>query len=124
MIHDTGINCRLPQTPRTPSTAANHYFDDIFSKPVKPSKASRPRHRRSSTHRSIGNRSSFSASINGDEDARSVGNSAIGDEEHTREKEEANQHVVNYVTDQLQHIRSHDSTTVNEDEFETQLDDQ
>ncbi|KAL9127480.1 MAG: hypothetical protein Q9175_007726, partial [Cornicularia normoerica] len=34
MIHDTGIDCRLPQTPRTPTAAAAHYagsyFDEIW----------------------------------------------------------------------------------------------
>ena len=24
------MNCRLPQTPRTPGAAASHYFDDVF----------------------------------------------------------------------------------------------
>ncbi|KAK3092168.1 hypothetical protein LTR53_019717, partial [Teratosphaeriaceae sp. CCFEE 6253] len=30
MIHDTGVNCRLPQTPRSPTVGAAHYFDDTF----------------------------------------------------------------------------------------------
>ena len=62
MIHDTGINCRLPQTPRTPSTAAAHYFDDIMgrggNKSRKNSIPSTPRlgrMRRSSTSRSLSN---------------------------------------------------------------------
>jgi hypothetical protein len=67
MIHDTGINCRLPQTPRTPSMAAMHYFDDIIGR-GKRRKSSGGDHskggstpggpwhqmRRSSTSRSIG----------------------------------------------------------------------
>jgi hypothetical protein len=75
MIHDTGINCRLPQTPRTPSTAAAHYFDDILSRGLTRTNtrvrtpgldgAKTPRMRRSSTSRSIGNRSSF-VTTNGD----------------------------------------------------------
>ncbi|KAI5308719.1 hypothetical protein KEM55_005034, partial [Ascosphaera atra] len=32
IIHDTGMTTNLPQTPRTPSTAASHYFDDVFSR--------------------------------------------------------------------------------------------
>ncbi|KAI5291176.1 hypothetical protein KEM54_006038 [Ascosphaera aggregata] len=32
IIHDTGMTHNLPQTPRTPSTAAAHYFDDVFSR--------------------------------------------------------------------------------------------
>jgi len=26
------MNCRLPQTPRSPTAAAAHYFDDVFSR--------------------------------------------------------------------------------------------
>jgi hypothetical protein len=66
------INCRLPQTPRTPSTAAAHYFDDTFSRgnfrrksstagPKSPGTAG-GRLRRSSTSRSIGNHSLYSPS--------------------------------------------------------------
>ncbi len=68
------INCRLPQTPRTPSTAAAHYFDDTFSRgnvrrrkssvPTSPNSAGddAARLRRSSTSRSIGNHSLYSPS--------------------------------------------------------------
>lgn len=28
IIHDTGVSCSLPQTPKTPLSAAEHYFDD------------------------------------------------------------------------------------------------
>ncbi|MCJ1402242.1 hypothetical protein MMC11_005462 [Xylographa trunciseda] len=130
MIHDTGINCRLPQTPRTPSTAAAHYFDDIFSHSAKPSNGKPHHFRRSSTNRSIGNRSSFATSINGDdaEEIRSMVNSVtLGNGENDEEENdraEANEHIAKYVNDQLERIRSHDSTeaTTYEDEFEAQLD--
>jgi hypothetical protein len=71
MIHDTGINCRLPQTPRTPGSAAAHYFDDTFGRGTKDKIHGRkksyvgtpgpdtPRMRRSSTSRSIGTRSDW-----------------------------------------------------------------
>ena len=121
----SSINCRLPQTPRTPSTAAAHYFDDIFSRSAKPANGKADRIRRSSTNRSIGNRSSFNTSVNGDHDYNgSVGNSsvAIDDDEQEKERDEANQHVATYVTDQLERIRSNDSVAVYEDEFEAQLD--
>jgi hypothetical protein len=66
------INCRLPQTPRTPSTAAAHYFDDTFSRGNLRRKSSVPgtpktpgRLRRSSTSRSIGNHSLYSPSDTG-----------------------------------------------------------
>ena len=122
LIHDSGINCRLPQTPRTPSTAAAHYFDEIFSRSAKPANGKPHHFRRSSTNRSIGNRSSFATSINGDsDDARSVANSAAVAKDDP-EKEEANRHIANYVTEQLERVRSNDSVAVYEDEFEAQLD--
>ena len=75
MIHDTGINCRLPKTPGTPGTAAAHYFDDILSRGITRRNTrvqnpgldgpKTPRMRRSSTSRSLGNRSSF-YTTNGD----------------------------------------------------------
>ena len=116
------INCRLPQTPRTPSTAAAHYFDDVLSRSAKASSV-KPRFRRSSTNRSIGNCSSFNTSVNGEiEDGDSVANSAAPNVVD-KERREADQHIVNYVTDQLERIRSNESAAVYEDEFEAQLDD-
>ena len=61
------MTCRLPQTPRTPTAAADHYFDDIlFSSGPRPKKPSTLR--RSSTTRSIGFRSDYENSINGDDE--------------------------------------------------------
>ncbi|KAL2001078.1 hypothetical protein VTN02DRAFT_2245 [Thermoascus thermophilus] len=135
VIHDTGINCRLPQTPRTPSTAAAHYFDDIFSRSVKPplhrrgsSSASHPyRHRirRSSVSRSIGARSDY-ATVNGD----------VDDDEEEHELTEngyglglgpeqiaADEHVSHYVASQIERVRSRGlSVGGYEDEFEAQVD--
>ena len=55
IIHDTGITCRMPQTPRTPTAAAAHFSDSYFDETF--SRSTEPRfHRRSSTSRSIGNR--------------------------------------------------------------------
>lgn len=121
------INCRLPQTPRTPSTAAAHYFDDIFSRSTKPGGSKPTRIRRSSTTRSIGNQSSFGVSVNGDhEDTKSTADSAHLEEddndETLRRRNEANEHIANYVTNQLERIRSNESVGVCEDEFEAQLD--
>ena len=119
MIHDTGANCRLPQTPRTPSTAAAHYFDDVFSRPSK-AMGEKPRVRRSSTGRSIGNRSSYNASTNGEADGHSVNGSAHTNGDGERRRSEANQHIADYVTDQLERMRTHESV-FDEDEFEAQL---
>ena len=114
------INCRLPQTPRTPTAAAAHYFDDVFSKPI----GAQPRIRRSSTTRSIGNRSSINVSVNGDldgEDDDGVHGSMQNEQyEKERRKSEANEHVARYVTDQLERIQSNESV-FDEDEFEAQL---
>lgn len=125
MIHDTGVNCRLPQTPRTPSTAAAHYFDDVFSSSSK-TRGEKPSIRRSSTSRSIGNRSSFSISVDGeDTTARLDGKNPQEDDTVERESQqrEADQHVAAYVTNQLERLRTNDSVAVYEDEFEAQLDD-
>ncbi|CAK7230805.1 hypothetical protein SCUCBS95973_007697 [Sporothrix curviconia] len=69
MIHDTGVTCRLPQTPRTPGAGMDHYFDDIFHRYEKvgtPHSTSMPRIRRSSTARSLGARSDFFIGADGD----------------------------------------------------------
>lgn len=62
-------------------------------------------------------------SINGEDHAESADKSVDADgEERKREKTEANQHVANHVTTQLDLIRSNDSSATYEDEFEAQLD--
>ena len=146
MIHDTGINCRLPQTPRTPSTAAAHYFDDILSRGMTrrgtyagtpgPGGPKTPRIRRSSTSRSLGNKSG-APSVNGDRRPSDsyfgsvAASSAVSesdpfgeeqDLEREREKNEADIHVDKYVAEQLERIKTDDSSAVYEDEFEAQLD--
>lgn len=120
------LSCRLPQTPRTPSTGMNHYFDDVFTRHVAHSKPKAPKFRRSSTARSMGARSDFDASANGDEEARSMGNSVPTEEpEKERERREADVHTANYVMEQLQRVRSNQSMDFdNGDEFEAQLDGQ
>jgi hypothetical protein len=103
-----------------------HYFDDIFSRHVSQPKPSKPNLRRSSTTRSIGARSDFELSINGDpeDDARSIGNSVATDNpDRERERNEANAHVAHYVSEQLERVKSRDSAVFdNDDEYEAQLD--
>jgi hypothetical protein len=146
MIHDTGINCRLPQTPRTPSTAAAHYFDDIYGRGTSrrqsrattpgPDGPVNPRMRRSSTSRSIGNRASFQSDVKDDKDVNGdrsyfPGQSepsesdAFGREEELeqeRRKSIADSHYEKYVTEQLSRMQTDESVAVYEDEFEAQLD--
>jgi hypothetical protein len=125
MIHDTGVSCRLPQSPRTPTTTAAHYFDDIFTTNGRPKKTQHLR--RSSTTRSIGFRSDWDTSTNGDTDeafspinrTNSVG---YPDEESLKRKAEVDKHVAHYINDQLERMKSNDSASVNHDEFEAQLD--
>ena len=123
LIPPFSLTCRLPQTPLTPTTAAAHYFDDIFSKVNRP----KQRHhlRRSSTTRSIGDRSDW-ASTQGDDDALTPINrtNSIGylNEDDLKQKAEMDQHVAHYVTDQLERIRSNDSAEVEPAEFETSID--
>ncbi|RDL40291.1 Uncharacterized protein BP5553_00270 [Venustampulla echinocandica] len=126
MIHDTGLICRLPQTPRTPSTGMAHYFDDVFTRNAGAPKQKKPMIRRSSTSRSLGQRSDFESSINGDDEAASVGNSVETEtEDRRRERQEADIHTAHYVSEQLQLVRSHESADFNRaDEFEAQLDGQ
>jgi hypothetical protein len=71
--------------------------------------------RRSSTSRSIGNRSDFATTVNGDAD------SVVLDEDGDNQNQ-ANEHFTNYVTSQLNRVRSRTSLATYEDEFETQLD--
>jgi hypothetical protein len=115
-------NCRLPQTPRTPSTAAAHYFDDILIR----QKQGGPRPlRRSSTIRNLGN-----VQLNDDDDDddgidfRRVNSIGYLDEEDLKRKAEIDQHIATYAAGQLQRLRTNDSASVNgmQDEIETQLD--
>ena len=112
------INCRLPQTPRTPTATAAHYagfyFDEVWGKSIKPPV------RRSSTSRSIGN--SNNDSVNGDIHDPSVVDSVADTGDRERRRSEANQHVANYVNEQLERVRSDGSVGAYEDEFEAQLD--
>lgn len=89
-----------------------HYFDDVFSRQVIPRSPSMPRIRRSSTARSIGARSDFDQSeANGyddDHDGHSISGSVIltDDPQRIREKEEADEHMHNYIAEQLERVKS------------------
>lgn len=102
----------------------NHYFDDVFTRHVmhKTEKSGRPNMRRSSTARSIAARSDFDL-----DDARSIGNSVEAENpEREKERREADFHTANYVSEQLERVRSHQSADFEEngDEYEAQLDGQ
>ncbi|KAL0258932.1 hypothetical protein SLS55_006437 [Diplodia seriata] len=139
MIHDTGIRCRLPQTPRTPSTAAAHYFDDVFTTKYKGRK---PSIRRSSTSRSIGSRPDW-ADLEAPKSPKASNGHAIDDDESEQptkpfqrvnsvgyfdaealeKKKQIDEQVAEYVSNQLSRMKSGESAGEGVgDELEAQLD--
>lgn len=118
------MTCRLPQTPRTPTSAAAHYFDDIFTTAGKPKK---PAHlRRSSTSRSIGFRSDWETSTNGDEDEASTPikrKNSVGflDEEAIKQKQLIEERFNHYISGQLERVKT-GFQEVEADEFEATMD--
>ncbi|EEH35163.2 hypothetical protein PAAG_06210 [Paracoccidioides lutzii Pb01] len=123
MIHDTGVTCRLPHTPRTPTTAASHYFDDLLSRYAKPRNSKSSIFRCSSTTRSIGRRSSFTSNVTCDEAADeqlAESSEAMSHEESpTSRSIEVEEHALKYNRDQVGRAARRDSMTVYEDEFTT-----
>ena len=89
---------------------------------MKPSNQMPLQTRRSSTSRSIGRRSSFNATFNNGVNGDPAGTSSVEDEELESARTEANDHIANYVADQLERMRSNEPVAVYEDEFEAQLD--
>ncbi|KAI0860504.1 Six-hairpin glycosidase [Xylaria cubensis] len=125
MIHDTGISCRLPQTPRTPSVGMAHYFDDTLHRHIhlNKNKPSKPHMRRSSTARSIGARSDYGdTSVNGEEfEARSV---LPDDPEREAQRKEADAHLHQYISGELQRVIDGDDdhqVGVDRDEYEAHV---
>jgi hypothetical protein len=119
------MTCRLPQTPRTPTGAAAHYFDDVFATTSKPKK---PHHlRRSSTSRSIGFRSDVGESANGDDDE--AGSSPVNrrgsvghlDQDAIEENQAMQERLNHYVSGQLERVKT-GFADVEKDEFETTVD--
>ena len=117
MIHDTGLSCRTPSTPRTPSAVAAHYADSYFDEAL--SRANTSRIRRSSTSRSIGGASLDEST----EDTGSNQGLEHDKDEQDHMKEEANLHVTNHVKRRLTQINTSDSIAAYEDEFTAQPDD-
>lgn len=79
-----------------------------------------PRIRRSSTARSIGARSDYDASLNGgeDDDANSTTASVFPDDpERTRQRTEADSHMHQYISEQLNRYKV-DKSTAEPDESE------
>lgn len=105
----------------------SHYFDDVFSRVVGGDKKKpvKPQMRRSSTARSIGARSDYDTSVNGDEDDAASLTNSVGnlDPERDSERREADAHLHHYISEQLERVKTdmEESGYNNmEDEFETQ----
>ncbi|KAH8729975.1 Six-hairpin glycosidase-like protein [Ilyonectria robusta] len=96
MIHDTGVTCRLPHTPRTPSVGLALYFDDIFA-------------RSGSSSRSI------TARALGDEEKPDGGDG----QETDAERAEADAHIIKFVSEKLEKVKIGDPSEDLEDEIET-----
>ncbi|EGC46530.1 cytoplasm protein [Histoplasma capsulatum var. duboisii H88] len=124
MIHDTGITCRLPHTPRTPVTAASHYFDDILSRFSKPRPSKSQMLRRSSTSRSIGQRSSFASTQAGDESVSMYPFESSPRMPGEDDTPGVNEQTRNYVHEQVEFLARRVSVGVYEDEFKAGADEQ
>jgi hypothetical protein len=139
------MNCRLPQTPRTPAAAATHYFDDVFTRQRRKSLSGTRRNSlaRSLTRtRSIGARSDWTnggdktpapPSAAGDDDNNEDGDgddeAATGEERKSRQysiyKEDPNEaagkgessddHITKYVQEQLQRLKTNESNEFSEE---------
>jgi hypothetical protein len=135
------MNCRLPQTPRTPAAAASHYFDDVFTRQRRKSLSGTRRNSlaRSLTRtRSIGARSDWTnggdktpraPSTNGDNDEDGDEEAAPGAERPARQysiykedpadasgaKESSDEHITKYVQEQLQRLKTNESNEFSEE---------
>ena len=132
MLTTLSVNCRLPQTPRTPATAAAHYFDDVFMRQRRQSLGGRRPTglaRSMSASRSIGNRSDI-ASTNGDVDDDADGEAeptpggpsrqwSIYNEDANagipKPEDDPDDPINRYVQDQLARIKSNESAEFSEE---------
>lgn len=121
------MNCRLPQTPRSPAAAASHYFDDVFTRQRRASLSGTRRNSlaRSLTRtRSIGQRSDWT---NGgaatpkteeyDADANDAGDEAgaIYKEDPAEAKADKDDPINKYVLDRLQKLKANESSEMSEE---------
>lgn len=113
MIHDTGITCRLPMTPKTPSTAAAHYFDDTFGK-----MKTRPHHQRQGTGRSIGNRSDNAD----EEDQKSARSVKTNDGKFMPEHDEADKDLIGHIGNRLEKLQTKGFAEPESEEFAVEPD--
>ncbi|KAL8397615.1 hypothetical protein RB594_004358 [Gaeumannomyces avenae] len=130
MIHETGLKCRLPQTPRTPSVGMAHYFDDIMDRGhQRPRTPSTPKMRRYSTARSIGSRSDFDTNgMTSEASTRRPSMSGLGvqmaaDPALLRERAEADEAMHQYINHKLNKVKQDRDLEEPGDELETHASD-
>ena len=137
------MNCRLPQTPRSPAAAASHYFDDTFTRQRRQSMSGTRRNSlaRSMTRtRSIGARSDWTnagamtpgapSTTGGDDDDEDGDDEApAGNGEKPRQwsiykedpaeasgkRESSDDHITKYVQDQLQRLKTNESAEMSDE---------
>lgn len=130
------MNCRLPQTPRSPAAAASHYFDDVFTRQRRASLSGTRRNSvaRSLTRtRSIGARSDWTnggaasgaPSNAGDEDGDGDDEGApdgqrsrqwsIYKEDPSEAKVDKDDPINKYVQEQLQRLKTNESAEYSEE---------
>jgi hypothetical protein len=115
------LNCRLPQTPRSPAAAASHYFDDTFT-----------RQRSMTRTRSIGARSDWDtagartpgapSTAGGDDDGDEGDDEAPASEIYKEDPNEAkgkgessDDHITKYVQEQLQRLKTNESAEMSDE---------
>jgi hypothetical protein len=129
------LNCRLPQTPRSPAAAASHYFDDTFTRQRRQSMSGTRRNSlaRSMTRtRSIGARSDWETagartpgapSTAGGDDDDDADNEAPAGEIYKEDPtvssagmgESSDDHITKYVQEQLQRLKTNESAEFSEE---------
>jgi len=138
------MNCRLPQTPRSPAAAASHYFDDTFTRQRRQSMSGTRRNSlaRSMTRtRSIGARSDWTnagamtpgapSTTGGDDEDGDEGDdeapTGTGEKprqwsiykedptEASAKGESSDDHITKYVQEQLQRLKANESSEMSEE---------
>ncbi|KAK6359469.1 hypothetical protein TWF696_000625 [Orbilia brochopaga] len=110
IIHDTGINCRLPNTPRPPQATASQYFDDTFPLVSRPKM---PNVRRSSIH-------TIPKASDPDDDDDDDDGVDPEQEAYERARQQDDKEVLNYVNEQLARMKTYGAAFHDEDELITQ----
>lgn len=126
------MNCRLPQTPRSPAAAASHYFDDVFTRQRRASLSGTRRNSiaRSMTRtRSIGARSDWTnggaasgapSNAGGDDDDENADGArsrqwSIYKEDPAEAKVDKDDPINKYVLNRLQKLKTNETSEMDEE---------